>query len=439
MIDLTGKRLLILGGSRISIEIIKKAREKRIFTVVTDWYDHDKSPAKKVADKSYQVSTTDMDGLLDIIKKENIDGILTGFTDSVLPHYAKLCELAGLPCYGTEELFELFIDKKKYKEKLREFDIPVVEEYNYTLDQIIKNENIDLKYPLFVKPSDGSGSRGVSICRNREQLIEGYKNAQSFSENEDVLIERYIEGKEATLFFLFDQGKAYLSGLGNRHVRNSQGRDILALPVAYTFPSVLIPDYMENIMPKMKSMFENVQIENGMMFAQCLIEDDECIVYDIGYRLTGSLEYYLQESISGYNPLEMMIDFALTGDMFANTSRDVEITPYWNSYGYNISFLMKTGLTIETIEGINTILEYPDVIEAVLAHPEGDSLDESEKGMLKQIMLRVFGKADSIENMKKSLDDIYRLLTVKDVDGTNVLLPGLEIVEVDGNILEECD
>lgn len=435
MESLAGKRLLILGGSRISIEIVKKAQEKGIYTIVTDWYEYDKSPAKQVADKSYQISTTDMEGLLTLIKDENIDGVLTGYTDSVLPSYAKLCELAGLPCYGTKELFELFIDKKKYKAKLREFDIPVVEEYKYTLEDILENKNLDLKYPLLVKPSDSSGSRGVAICRDYEQLIEGYKIALNYSESGNILIERFIEGKEATLFFLFDNGKAYLSGIGNRHIKNTQGEDVLALPVAYTFPSALIPNYVENIMPKMEKMFEDVQIENGMMFAQCLIEDGECIVYDIGYRLTGSLEYYLQEHIEGYNPLEMMIDFAFTGDMFATTNREVDLSAHWDKYAYNISFLMKTGATIETIKGIDDILAYPGILEAIISHPEGDSLPESAKGMLKQIMLRVFGVADTVEEMKIAMDDVYKLLTVEDAEGNNLLLEGLDVSEIDDYVL----
>lgn len=38
-------------------------------------------------------------------------------------------------------------------------------------------------------------------------------------------------------------------------------------------------------------------------------------VYDIGYRLTGSLEYINLKEVCGYDPLDMLIRFALTGDM----------------------------------------------------------------------------------------------------------------------------
>ena len=38
MDNLRGKRLLVLGGSRISCEIVRRAQEFGIYVLVTDWY-----------------------------------------------------------------------------------------------------------------------------------------------------------------------------------------------------------------------------------------------------------------------------------------------------------------------------------------------------------------------------------------------------------------
>lgn len=51
-----GKRLLILGGSRITCEIIKHAKRMGVVTAVTDWYPLEKSPAKQIADEAYYES-----------------------------------------------------------------------------------------------------------------------------------------------------------------------------------------------------------------------------------------------------------------------------------------------------------------------------------------------------------------------------------------------
>ena len=41
-----GKRLLILGGSRITCEIIKHAKRMGVVTAVTDWYPLEKKSGK---------------------------------------------------------------------------------------------------------------------------------------------------------------------------------------------------------------------------------------------------------------------------------------------------------------------------------------------------------------------------------------------------------
>src|SRR5690606_15402467 len=123
---LNGKRLLILGGSRISCEIVEKAKSMGIYTIVTDWYPKENSPAKLVADKAYQLSIADIEAMVKLIKDEQIDGVITGYTDSALSHYAKICQAAGLPCYGTFEQFEALTDKSIYKKICKEYGVPVI-------------------------------------------------------------------------------------------------------------------------------------------------------------------------------------------------------------------------------------------------------------------------------------------------------------------------
>ena len=199
---LDGKRLLILGGSRISCEIIRHARAMGIITAVDDWYPLEKSPAKQMADEAYYVSTSDIDAMVKLISEKKFDGVITGFTDSVLPYYAEMCERAGLPAYGTKEQFEIFIDKKKYKKLLNEFDVPTILEYVVNPDRF-EESTVGITYPVIVKPSDGSGSRGISICQNKEELKKAITIASETSKAKEYLIEQYIDGPEATVFWLF--------------------------------------------------------------------------------------------------------------------------------------------------------------------------------------------------------------------------------------------
>ena len=106
MINLRGKRLLILGGMRFSCEIVKTARGMGIYTLVADYNKIEDSPAKQIADEAVDLSVIDVDAVVSYIKSHNIDGVFVGFNDMLLPYYAEICEKSGLPCYGTKEQFE---------------------------------------------------------------------------------------------------------------------------------------------------------------------------------------------------------------------------------------------------------------------------------------------------------------------------------------------
>lgn len=424
---LKGKRLLVLGGSRISCEIVKKAKEMGIYVLVTDWYPLERSPAKQIADEALYVSTADVDAVVDLIKEKHIDGVFTGFTDSVLPYYAMICEKAGLPCYGTKEQFEIMINKRKYKELCKKFGVPTVEEY------VINKSSTDtdfkgIKYPVLVKPADNSGARGITICRNKEELVDAYNRAIAFSESKEVLVERYIEGKEVTVFFFFFNGSLYLSALSNRHVKHDQ-EGVIPLPVAYTFPSIYLEKYQREVEPRVKKMLTHLGIKNGMMFMQCLVEKGNCIVYDIGYRLTGSLEYKLFEKVCGYNPLEMMIKFALTGKMFEGDLESL-INPNFSEYAANITFLVKPG-TVGRIVGLDEVMKVPGVIDAVLAHVEGDEIPESAIGTLRQIILRAFATAKTKEDLAKIIQSVHSLFRVYNTEGEDMLLGTFDVTEME--------
>src|SRR5699024_4136184 len=430
--DLKGKKLLILGGSRISCEIVRKAKELGVHTTVTDWYPLEKSPAKQIADEYFMTSTSDIPAMEKLIRENNIDGITTGYTDSVLPYYADMCEATGLPAYGTRKQFEILTDKTKYKKLCKQFNVPVIDEYDIKEADLETSKINDIKYPVLVKPADGSGARGVFICNDSNELKVKYREALNYSQSKNILVERYVDGKEVTACYLLDDDEVYLVGMGNRHMKHNQ-EGIIPLPVAYTFPSVYLDSYMKDTDENVKEMFRSLGMKNGMVFMQCLIKDDECIVYDIGYRLTGTLEYKLMNAIDSYDPLEMFIRFALTGQM-SEKKLDKIITPIWKQYACNVSFLMKPG-TIEEIKGIEKIKEIPGVVDAVLAHDIGDTLQEEAKGMLKQIMLRVFAIANSEEQLKKMLNDIYHSLEVNGENGEKLLLEGLDATEIEGVLL----
>ena len=77
------KKIMLLGGSAQQIIAIEKAKELGYFTVLCDYLPD--NPGQYIADKFYQVSTTDKEAVLDVAKKENINGILSYASDPAAP------------------------------------------------------------------------------------------------------------------------------------------------------------------------------------------------------------------------------------------------------------------------------------------------------------------------------------------------------------------
>ena len=422
--DLQGKRLLIMGGMRISCEIVRKARQMGVVTVVADYYPVENSPAKAISDENVQVSVTDVDAVLKVIKEKNIDGVFVGFNDMLLPFYAEICAKAGLPCYGTKEQFETLIAKDQYKALCRQFGVPTIPEYDLNAP--------DIKYPVLVKPVDSSGSRGITICHNRQELDAAVEIGKKASKTEKVLIERYMDGREVTIFWTFQDGNYYLSALANRHVKHNQGQDVIPLPVGYTFPSVYLSKYRAEVEENAKAMFRHLGLKDGMMFMQCKVEDGTCYVYDIGYRLTGSLEYKILERVCGYNPLEMMIRHALTGSMGESIAH--KAVPEFKTPAYNVSCLCAPG-TIKEITGVEQVKAFNEVEDAVIAHCPGETITEQMRGLLAQITVRILGSVDSKEYLLPTMQKINDTIHIVGTDGEELLLPGIELSDIDGYVM----
>lgn len=423
--NLQGKKLLIMGGPALACEIVKAARKMDVQTLVTDWYPVSKSPAKEIADEYAMVSTADVEAVVDLINRKKIDGVITGFTDSTLQYYQKVCELAGLPCYATSEQIEITTDKKKFKQLCRQFNIPVVEEYNINMDKE-NNEINSLEYPVLVKPPDNSGGRGISICYNKGELLAAYEKALDFSDSRNVIIERYIRAKEATVFYVLSNGEIILTGIGDRHVKSNQ-KGVIPLPVAYTFPSEHTNTYINELNHKVVNMFKSIGMTDGMIFIQTFVENGRFIFYEMGYRLTGSLEYKLMDKLLGINPLNMMIEFALTGKV-KSKEKLKNLNPNWDQYGCNITLLSKPG-QIGKIEGVKEVLAMPEVLDVFPSYKEGDTIPETAVGTLQQVVLRIFAAAKSKKELAAVMNKIHETIRVTSTNNENLLLEKFDIRE----------
>lgn len=407
-----GQRLLILDGTRLAVDIVIAAKQLGAITVVADYNPIELAPAKAVADEHYEVDLLNVNAVLELINEHAITGVVAGFSDRILPFYAEICEQAGLPCYGTSELFKLFTNKKRYKELCEKFNVPTID--SYTIAQALNGEIPVVAFPLLIKPVDGSGSRGIVICSSPDELENSLISAQSASFSGNVIIERYLSGEEATVFWVFQDGEYYVSMIANRHLAVTP-RGVLPVPLGYSAPAKFSADYMQDIAPQVKAMLASVDVRNGMMFMQGILDNGVFRAYDIGFRLTGSLEFHLLEQLSGYNPLKMLIHFAFTGDM-GEEELGKKASPFHTKYGFNVSTLMRPG-TIYDLQGLDEVRQQDNIIAVRAAYAENETLPNEALGELRQIAVRTLGHANSFSELHNSIAMVAGSLKILDQNG----------------------
>lgn len=128
------------------------------------------------------------------------DGKLQGLFDLFNIKYVGCDTLTNAICY----------DKEFTKIILSKYNIPIVK-YK-VLHNKKEINNINIKYPLIVKPSSSGSSIGIDICNNKEELKNCVDNAFKYSKK--VIVEKFIKAKELECAILNVNNKLHISTIG---------------------------------------------------------------------------------------------------------------------------------------------------------------------------------------------------------------------------------
>ena len=411
--DLKGKKLLILGGNAISCEIVNAAKSLGVYTVVTDWNSLEKSPAKKIADDFWSISLLDYTALLEKIKEEKIDGILTGYTDSYLLPYQHICELSGLPCYATKEVFERTMDKATFKQYCRDNGISVIPEYQMeTFDPSI----ICTTNKIIIKPVDNSGSRGVVLCEKQEDYSKCLEYALSFSEKKRVLIEKFMEMDGISVSYTFQDGEASLSTTDDRNVhRAPNGSSIARLSI---YPSKYTDTYVETMDQKVKDMLLKIGIRNGVAAITFFTDGTSFYAMEMGHRLTGGQHYTYTKTENDTSALDCLIHFALTGRMADYRIAERDNARFKNIYCH-LFILGKQGI-ISRFDGLDYLQNLPELIHFSLGKRVGDLIGSD--GTTSQKVVGLHLKLESLNDLDRIKREIQQNVHFYDEAGNDLTL-----------------
>lgn len=366
--NLNGKRLLLLGGSNSTEDIVRFAEDNGITLIATAHPRYGITPLKQIAHESYDVNAIDEEGLIRLIREKHIDGIFPGNNEDIMPHAIAVAEACGLPFYCDADMWDCCANKAKFKKMCRENGIPVAKTYDLA---VTAPENIS--YPVAVKPADSCGSQGFSICRSAEDLLPAVTRALPYSRTGTVLIEDFIPYDAAIIHYTLVNGEVIFCGISDKKsmlLAEGSG-SVMALQ---EFPSASTQKYLDTLDEKVKTMFRRAGMHDGPLWIEAFNNNGRFIFNEMGYRFGGSMTYHPIRYFYGIDQLEFMLRYALGDrpDLAVHNSLIRHDRPVGKHYSI-LPLHVRPG-TICSIGGEEAVASMPEVYAYIPIHRTGDTI-----------------------------------------------------------------
>lgn len=353
------RKLLILGASILQLPAIEKAKELGYYVGVADYNPN--AIGVKFADQYYNVSTIDADGVTEIAKLFQPNGIMTLATDMPMRAVAAACKALGLPGISPETAI-MATDKGKM---IKAFERAGVEHpwYYIVNGEKIPEAIIDkLSFPCIMKPTDNAGSRGVVLCQNSNEIIQNLSYSYSQSRSKSIIIEEYLVGPEFSVEIMVINCIPHVIQITDKMTTGTPH----FIEMGHSQPTRKTKTIQNQIKELACRAVEAIGIENGPAHVEIIMTKDGPVMVELGARLGGDcITTHLVPLSTGIDMVAATINLAC--------GEKTDITPKFNKGSAIRYFKTKPGKIIEvsgvqeakTIEGVKEVSIVRDVGEIV--------------------------------------------------------------------------
>tara|TARA_B100000579_G_scaffold193566_2_gene158185 strand:- start:327 stop:1532 length:1206 start_codon:yes stop_codon:yes gene_type:complete len=180
----------------------------------------------KYADIYFSCDINDINYIIKKINSKNIkiSGAISFCSEVGMKSVNIIKNKLNLPC--KNKFYMNLIDKIEQKTTWEKKSLPITKNWSYfsNFDEAysyLKN----LKTPYIIKPADSSGSRGVAkISNNHDKIKTFLNNAFKYSNNSNIIIEDFIDGKEYAIeVFVINKKVNILSISEKKKIKHTKG------------------------------------------------------------------------------------------------------------------------------------------------------------------------------------------------------------------------
>lgn len=292
------KKVIVLGSGPIrigqgiefdycSVHCVKSLRKQGIETIIINNNPETVSTDFDTSDKLYFEPLTEEE-VLNIIEKENPDGVILQFGGQTAIKLAKFLHEKNIPILGTDfEDIDAAEDREKFDELLERLDINRPKGRGvWTVEEGLEVAH-NLGFPVLVRPSYVLGGQGMEITYDEARLVQYLEAAFERDSKNPVLIDKYLTGREIEVDAICDKKDILIPGIMEHLERAGvHSGDSITM-----YPSQNISDRIkEKILDYTKKIALDLNVI-GMVNIQFIEFQNELYIIEVNPRASRTVPY----------------------------------------------------------------------------------------------------------------------------------------------------
>lgn len=356
------RNLAIIGASYLQLPLIEKAKEMGYTTHVFAWAAND--IGETAADHFYPISIVEKDEIVDKCREIGVDGVCSIASDLAAVTVNYVAQKLGLTGNSMECTLKS-TNKRRMRLAFEEGGDPSPR--SVLVDPSTDLSSLDLTYPIIVKPTDRSGSRGIYKLETPEGLEEAVRASACEGFEKKALIEEFVEGDEYSV-----EGISYR---GQHHILTMTQKFTTGAPhfieTGHYEPAPVSAETYEKVKQVVIHALDSLGIQNSASHSEIKITPEGDIrLIEIGGRMGGDcigsdLVWYS----TGIDYVRAVIQVAC--------GLEPDLTPVREPHPVEVRFLF----TQEDVDEMNRLQNTDRFLKLVAYFPEclGQATDSSNR------------------------------------------------------------
>lgn len=297
---------MVIGGSPLQLPAIDRAQEMGYYVAVLDRDAN--APGRHAADVFYEKSTIDAEGVVAAARDFRPDAIITIGTDMPMRALARAAAELGLPAPSSVAAFNA-TDKAAMAHALNSHGVPAPRTLLVSSSDGRVAATPEWSGPVIVKPSDSSGSRGVTLVESADALPAALQYARGATATGRVLMQEYMQGPEVSVEgFCFDDGDVEIVAITDKLTTGAPH----FVELGHSQPSGLPTEVQDRIQRVVTDAARALGLSNCALHAEVIVTSEGPKIVEVGARLGGDfITSHLVPLSTGIDMIAALIEVAL--------------------------------------------------------------------------------------------------------------------------------